>query len=72
MKFRSLLVCLLLAVPALAPGANKEIQELQRDIALLQQQIKDLQRSQDEKFAALLEATRRPWMPPTRPTPASR
>ena len=43
MKSRSLLVCLLLAVPALAPGASKEIQELQRDIALLQQQIKDLQ-----------------------------
>ena len=55
MKSRSLLVCLLLAVPALAPGASKEIMELQRDVALLQQQIKDLQRSQDEKFAALLE-----------------
>ena len=58
MKSRSLLVCLLLAVPVLAPGANKEIEALQRDIALLQQQIKDLQKSQDEKFAALLEATR--------------
>jgi tol-pal system protein YbgF len=42
----------------LAPAANKEIEALQRDIALLQQQIKDLQKSQDEKFAALLEATR--------------
>ena len=39
MKSRSLLVCLLLAVPALAPGASKEIQELQRDVALLQQQM---------------------------------
>jgi tol-pal system protein YbgF len=58
MKSRSLLVCLLLAVPVLAPAANKEIEALQRDIALLQQQIKDLQKSQDEKFAALLEATR--------------
>jgi tol-pal system protein YbgF len=29
--------------------------ELQRDVALLQQQIKDLQRTQDEKFATLLE-----------------
>ena len=55
MKSRSLLVCLLLAVPALAPGASKEIMELQRDVALLQQQIKDLQRTQDEKFATLLE-----------------
>jgi len=58
MKSRSLLVCLLLAVPVLAPAANKEIEALQRDIALLQQQIKDLQKSQDEKLAALLEATR--------------
>jgi tol-pal system protein YbgF len=58
MKSRSLLVCLLLAVPALAPGASKEIQELQRDVALLQQQIKDLQRSQDEKFAAVTELAR--------------
>jgi tol-pal system protein YbgF len=58
MKSRSLLVCLLLAVPVLAPGASKEIQELQRDVALLQQQIKDLQRSQDEKFAAVIELAR--------------
>ena len=42
----------------LAPAASKEIQELQRDVALLQQQIKDLQRSQDEKLAAILEAAR--------------
>jgi tol-pal system protein YbgF len=58
MKSRSLLVCLLLAVPVLAPAANKEIEALQRDIALLQQQIKYLQKSQDEKLATLLEATR--------------
>lgn len=58
MKSRSLLVCLLLAVPALAPGASKEIQELQRDVALLQQAIRDLQKSQDEKFTTLLERTR--------------
>ena len=59
MKPRSLLVCLLLAVPILATAASKEIQELQRDVALLQQQIKDLQRSQDEKLAAILEADRK-------------
>jgi tol-pal system protein YbgF len=58
MKSRSLLVCLLLAVPAIAPAASKEILELQRDIAQLQQQIKDLQRSQDEKFAAVTELAR--------------
>jgi TolA-binding protein len=59
MKFRSLLVCVLLAAPMLAPGANKEIQELQRDIGLLQQQIRDLQRSQDEKFAAVMDLARK-------------
>ena len=58
MKSRSLLVCLLLAIPAIAPAASKEILELQRDIAQLQQQIKDLQRSQDEKFAAVTELAR--------------
>ena len=58
MKSRSLLVCLLLAVPALAPGASKEIMELQRDVALLAQQVKDLQRTQDEKFAAVTELAR--------------
>jgi tol-pal system protein YbgF len=58
MMFRPLLVCFLLAAPALSLAANKEMQELQRDVALLQQQIKDLQRSQDEKFAALTELAR--------------
>ena len=58
MKSQSLLVCLLLAVPTLGLAASKEIQELQRDVALLQQQIKDLQRSQDEKFAAVTELAR--------------
>jgi tol-pal system protein YbgF len=42
----------------LAPAASKEIQELQRDVALLQQQIKDLQRSQDEKLATVTELAR--------------
>jgi tol-pal system protein YbgF len=58
MKSQSLLVCLLLAVPTLGHAVSKEIQELQRDVALLQQQIKDLQRSQDEKFAAVTELAR--------------
>jgi len=42
---------------ALAPfafGASKEIQELQRDVAMLQDQVRTLQRAQDEKFAAML------------------
>ena len=58
MMFRPLLVCFLLAGPALSFAANKEMQELQRDVALLQQQIKDLQRSQDEKFASVTELAR--------------
>lgn len=58
MKFRSLLVCVVLAAPAIGLGASKEIQELQRDIGLLQQQIKDLQRTQDEKFATILDLVR--------------
>jgi tol-pal system protein YbgF len=58
MKLRNLSVCVLLAAPAIALGANREIQELQRDIGLLQQQIKDLQRSQDEKLATVMELAR--------------
>jgi TolA-binding protein len=51
--FPRLCVWVLIASPTLAFAANKEIEELQRDVAQLQQQVKDLQRSQDEKFAAL-------------------
>lgn len=57
MKLR-LLVCLLLAAPVSSNGASKEIVDLQRDVALLQQQLRDLQRSQDEKLAALTELVR--------------
>jgi tol-pal system protein YbgF len=58
MKARILLVCVFLAAPASTFAVDKAIQELQRDIALLQQQVKDLQRSQDEKFAAVTELAR--------------
>ena len=58
MKFPTVVVCVLLAIPMAAPAANKEIQELQRDIALLQQQLKDLQSSQDKNFAAVTELAR--------------
>jgi len=43
-------------VLALAPfafGASKEMQELQRDVALLQDQVRTMQRTEDEKFAAM-------------------
>jgi len=52
------LVCVLLAAPTLSFAASREIQELQRDVSLLQQQIRDLQRAQDEKFSALTELAR--------------
>jgi len=51
--FPRLCVWVLMASPTLAFAASKEILELQRDIVQLQQQVRDLQRSQDEKFAAL-------------------
>jgi tol-pal system protein YbgF len=58
MRARILMVCVFLAAPVSAPAVDKAIMELQRDIAQLQQQVKDLQRSQDEKFAAVTELAR--------------
>src|ERR1044071_9176173 len=49
----SRLIPLVIFFPAIAPAISREMQELMRDVALLQQQIKDLQQSQDTKFAAL-------------------
>jgi tol-pal system protein YbgF len=57
MKSKFLGVLALLVAPAMVapplPAASREIQELQRDVGLLQQQVKDLQMSQNEKFAGL-------------------
>jgi len=54
--WRSLLPALLIC-PCFCPiatfAASKEIIELQRDLAQLQDQVRTLQRAQDEKFAAL-------------------
>src|SRR5690242_3255863 len=55
MTSRSLSVLALLALPIMAPAASREIQELQRDIGMLQDQVKNLQRSQDDKMMALTE-----------------
>ena len=49
----SRLLPLLMLFPAIAPAISHEMQEFMRDVALLQQQLKDLQQSQDTKFAAL-------------------
>jgi tol-pal system protein YbgF len=56
--YRHLCVSLLLILPTAGFGASREIQELQRDIGLLQQAVQQLQRSQDEKLAALTELVR--------------
>src|SRR5436190_9730834 len=52
MTFRRL-IPLFLLIPGIAPAVSKEMQELMRDVALLQQQVKDLQQSQDTKLAGL-------------------
>ncbi len=57
--FRRVLMCVAVAAamvtlrPAPSSGASKEILELQRDVATLQDMVKAMQRSQDEKFAGL-------------------
>lgn len=55
MKSRTLSILALLTLPALAPAASREIEELQRDVGLLQDQIKALQKSQDDKMMSLTE-----------------
>jgi TolA-binding protein len=50
---RRLCVLLLIASPAFSFAASKEIQELQRDVAILQDLVKQLQQSQDKQLAAL-------------------
>ena len=45
MTSRSLSVLALLALPIMAPAASREVQELQRDIGMLQDQVKNLQQT---------------------------
>src|SRR5262249_34363498 len=49
----AILTALLTISPPPSSGASKEIQELQRDVAQLQDMIRALQRSQDEKLTRL-------------------
>jgi tol-pal system protein YbgF len=51
-RWRTLLPALLIC-PSLALAASKEIVELSRDVAILQEQMRALQRSQDEKLSAI-------------------
>jgi TolA-binding protein len=57
MTFCRTLLPALLICPSFCPivtfAASKEIVELQRDLALLQEQVRSLQRAQDEKFSAI-------------------
>jgi TolA-binding protein len=46
-------VLALLAAPADASAANREMQELQRDVGMLQEQVKALQNSQNERLTEL-------------------
>lgn len=50
--YRRVCLLILLAAP-LSFGASKEIQELQRDVAQLQDQVRQLQTSQDKQLAAI-------------------
>lgn len=54
MKVSRLLIFGLILGPAVLMAQKKEeLQSIQRDVAQLQEQVKQLQRAQDEKFAAL-------------------
>ncbi len=56
---KRILVCLLLLLPALSFGQRKEIAELQRDVLLLQDSVRVMQRSLDEKMETLLALTQK-------------
>ena len=55
---RAWLAAVLLLLPATGYAASREIQELQRDVAQLQADLRTLQQSQNEKLAALTELVR--------------
>ncbi len=53
MNIKTLTLLTLIALPQAGFGQKKEILEMQRDMSLLQDQMRSMQRGQDEKFAAL-------------------
>ena len=53
MKIRAIITAFLLVVPAASFAASKEQQEMQRDIALLQEDVRQLQSSFDKQMAAM-------------------
>jgi tol-pal system protein YbgF len=58
MMMRRLCVSVFVFASGAAFAANREMQELQRDVGLLQQAVQQLQRTQDEKLATLTELVR--------------
>src|ERR1700678_1431217 len=55
---RRLCVLVLMVTPTFAFAVSKEILDLQRDVAALQDLVKQLQQAQDKQFAALGEMVR--------------
>jgi tol-pal system protein YbgF len=53
MSMKRLLLTALIAYAPVASGADKDIQNLQRDVALLQMDMQNFKRSQEDKLAAL-------------------
>src|SRR5258708_33773728 len=53
MKLRRLILAVLFAFPVICSAASKEIGELQRDVAQLQDQVRTLQSAFDIKIGAL-------------------
>jgi tol-pal system protein YbgF len=53
MKFRGIITAIVVLTPAASFAASKETQELQRDVALLQEDVRQLQRSFDKQMATL-------------------
>jgi tol-pal system protein YbgF len=57
MRIRGVLTAVLLLAPAASFAANKEMEALQRDVALMSEDIRTLQRSFDQQMAALKALT---------------
>ena len=53
MKLRGIITAFLLLVPAASFAANKDMEVLQRDVALMQEDIRQLQRSFDQQIGIL-------------------
>jgi tol-pal system protein YbgF len=51
MRYRGIITALFLLLPAASHAASKDTQEIQRDIALLQEDVRQLQRSFDKQMA---------------------